>query len=219
MQVFTEQNLTCNDSDKHLYIKPTTSEEIRVLLGLMFIRGVMKQKLRNIYTVYFHKSSNPIYKATMRINRFKFLVRCIQFDNFTARPQRWRPDRFAAFREFFKCFNENCAQLRKPSEYLTIHESLYPHQGKIVIRQYNPNKPAKYGILYRSISDSRVPYTYYTLPYAGKPEEINDDSEYVTGIDNYTKYLVEGLEHKIPKDNSLQQIVLLFSIVESVGFL
>ena len=159
IQAFTEQNPTCNDSDKHLYIKPTTSEEIRGLLGLMFIGGVMKQKLRNIYTDYFHKSSNPIYKATMGINCFKFLVRCIKFDNFTARPKRWRSDNFAAFREFLKCFNENWAQLRTPSQYLTIHELLYPHQGKIVIRQYNPNIPAKYGILYRSISDSRFPYT------------------------------------------------------------
>ena len=48
-----------------------------------------------------------------------------------------------------------------------------------------------------SISDSRVPYIYYTLPYAGKPEEITDDSEYVTGTDNYTKYLVEGLEQHV----------------------
>ena len=129
----------------------------------------------------------------MGINRFKFLVRCIQFDDFTTRPQRWKSDRFAAFREFFRCFNENCAQLRTPSEYLVIDETLYPYQGKIVIRQYNPNKPAKYGILYRSISDSRDPYIYYTLPYAGKPEEITDDRGYVTETDNYMKYLVEGL--------------------------
>ena len=159
VQLFTEQNPTWINSETYSYVKPTTSEEIRVLLELMFIRGAMKQNLRNIHKVYFHKSSNPIYKATMGINCFKFLVRCIQFDNLTARPQRWRSDRFAAFREFLKCFNENCAQLRTPSEYLTIHESLYPHQGKIVIRQYNPNKPARYGILYRSISDSRFPCT------------------------------------------------------------
>ena len=78
-----------------------------------------------------------------------------------------------------------------------MDETLYPYRGKIVIRQYNSNKPARYGMLYRSISDSRVPYTYYTLPYAGKPEEITDDSEYVTGTDNYTKYLVEGLEQHV----------------------
>ena len=108
-----------------------------------------------------------------------------------------KSDCFAAFREFFRCFNENCAQLRTPSEYLAIDETLYPYRGKIVIYRDNPNKPAKYGILYRSISDSRVPYTYHTLPYVGKPEEITDDSKYVTGTDNYTKYLVEGLEQHV----------------------
>ena len=109
IQLFTEQNPTWNDSDKNSYVKPTTTEEIRALLGLMFIRGVMKQNLRNVHKVYFHDPSNPIYKATMGVNRFKFLVRCIQFDDFTTRPQRWKSDRFAAFREFFRCFNENCA--------------------------------------------------------------------------------------------------------------
>ena len=35
------------------------------------------------------------------------------------------------------------------------------------------------------------------MPCAGKPEEITDDSEYVTGTGNYTKYLVEGLEQHV----------------------
>ena len=64
---------------------------------------------------------------------------------------------------------------------------LYPFRGKISVKQYNPNKPAKYGLLYRSISDARLPYTYNTLPYAGKPSNIIPESEYVTETDNYTK--------------------------------
>ena len=44
----TEQNPTWDDSDKYSYVKPTTSEEIRALLGIMFIRGVMMQILRHI---------------------------------------------------------------------------------------------------------------------------------------------------------------------------
>ena len=75
----------------------------------------------------------------MQINGFKFLVRCIQFDDFTTRPERWKSDGFAAFRELFRGLNENFAQLRTPSEYLAIDEILYPYRGKTVIRQYNPN--------------------------------------------------------------------------------
>ena len=62
IQLFIEQNPFWNGSDKYSYVKPTTSEKIRALLGLMFIRGVMKQNLRNTHKVYFHKSSNPYIK-------------------------------------------------------------------------------------------------------------------------------------------------------------
>ena len=32
------------------------------------------------------------------------------------------------------------------------------------------SKPAKYELLYCSLCDGSVPYTYYSLPYAGKPD-------------------------------------------------
>ena len=83
--------------------------------------------------------------------------------------------------------------LRIPSDFLSPDETLYPFRGKISMKHYNPNKAAKYGLIYRSISDARLPYTYNTLPYAGKPNHIIPESEYVTGTDNYTKYLVKGV--------------------------
>ena len=35
------------------------------------------------------------------------------------------------------------------------------------------------------------------MSYAGKPEEITDDSQYMTGTDNYSKDLFEGLEQHV----------------------
>ena len=64
------------------------------------------------------------------------------------------------------------------------------------MKQYNPNKPAKHGLLYRSISDSVVPYTYFTLPYAGKPE-IEGTEFYITGTDEYSVYLVDKLSSHV----------------------
>ena len=117
----------------------------------------------------------------MSENRYIFLISIMQFDNVEDRGERWEEDRFAAFREFFNSFNEQCSRLRVPSEFLSLDETLYPFRGRISMKQYNPNKPAKYGMLYRSISDARIPYTYNTLPYAGKPNVITEHSEYVTG--------------------------------------
>ena len=61
------------------------------------------------------------------------------------------------------------------------------------MKQYNPSKPAKYGLLYRSLCDAVVPYTYITLPYAGKPNDIKNEAKkfYVCDTHGYTKYLVK----------------------------
>ena len=96
-------------------------------------------------------------------------------------------------REFFKAVNVNNARARYPFFYLDIDETLYPYRGHIGFKQYNPNKPSKYGLLYRSLCDGSLPYTYYSLPYAGKPENLNENlykKYYVSGTDEYTKYLV-----------------------------
>ena len=53
---------------------------------------------------------------------------------------------------------------------LPFDETLYAYRGMVKLKQYNPKKPARYGFLYQSISDSVVPYTYFTLLHAGKPE-------------------------------------------------
>ena len=83
----------------------------------------------------------------MNKNRYYTLLWLIQFDNMT-REDRWVHDKLAAAREFFEKFNENCAQMMIPSEFLAIDEMLYPYRGGTVIKQYNPNKPDKYGHLY-----------------------------------------------------------------------
>ena len=58
---------------------------------------------------------------------------------------------------------------------------------------YNPTKPAKYGILFKSLNATRYAYTYCILPYCGKP--IADYTPYyVAGIEESVKYLVQNLQ-------------------------
>ena len=48
--------------------------------------------------------------------------------------------------------------------------------------------------MYRSLRDSSVQYTYYSLPYAGKPDDLTGDAGkyYITGTDQYSNYLIEN---------------------------
>ena len=97
-------------------------------------------------------------------------------------------------RYIFDEVNSKYAKGQNPSPFLAIDETLYPYRGHVSFKQYNLSKPAKYGLLYRSLCHANVPYTYYSLPYTGKPDVTDDEANkyYVTGTDNYTKYLVNG---------------------------
>ena len=118
-------------SNKYAYYERTNENEIRALLGLFYLRGALKLNLRKTNDVFYHKSSNDVFSATMNVKRFQFLCRFLAFDDFTTRRERWQSDRFAAFREFLEDFNERCARMRNPSEYLSVDETLYPYRGNV----------------------------------------------------------------------------------------
>ena len=49
----------------------------------------------------------------------------ISFDDANTRQERWRTNRFDAFREMFEEFNK-CAKNMSPDNYIAIDETLYP---------------------------------------------------------------------------------------------
>ena len=79
-----------------------------------------------------------------------------------------------------------------PHDYIAIDEILYPTRGGISFKTYSKDKPAKYGLNFRSLCSSRCPYVYYTVPYTGKPVEVNLNLD----LDTLTlvKRIVEGYE-------------------------
>ena len=89
-------------------------------------------------------------------------------------------------REIFSECNKNFARALIPEDYLTIGETLYPMRNQISFKQYNPDKPAKYGMLYKSINSARYPFTHQSHVYCGKLEQEPDEN-YVSGTINYVK--------------------------------
>eukprot|EP00112_Aurelia_sp_Birch-Aquarium-sp1_P026793 Seg973.6 transcript_id=Seg973.6/GoldUCD/mRNA.D3Y31 product="PiggyBac transposable element-derived protein 4" protein_id=Seg973.6/GoldUCD/D3Y31 len=162
-------------SSKVPYIREIDEIEMRSFVGLWMVRDVLHQDLDDVTSLWSHELVHPINSATMSKNRFKFLMSVLSFDEHSTRVQRWQHEQF----------NENCAKVRIPSEFVAIDETLYSYRGNIGFRQYNPSKPAKYGLLYRSVSDSVCRYTYFSLQYAGKPHGPPNEF-YVNSVDGYT---------------------------------
>ena len=180
------------ESDKYPHFRKVDKMDISAFIGLLYLRAAFRLNLQETLEIWNHESAHDIFAATMSYNRFQFIRRFITFDDKSTRGDRWKSDKFACLRELFEMMNEQNSKRRFPSPLLAVDETLYPYHGSIGFKQYNPSKPAKYGLLYRSLCDSSVSYTYYTLPYAGKPEENTGEpgKYYVTGTDEYTKYLV-----------------------------
>ena len=163
-----------HSNDKYTYLREVTKEELLAFFGISYARGLLGQnflKLRRLFSV---DVGHPIFSASMSFNRLVFIKAMISFDDANTRQERWRTDRFAAFREIFEEFNKCCAKNMSPDDYIAIDETLYPTRGGILFNTYNKDKPAKYGLNLRSLGSSRHPYIYYTVPYTGKLVEVTE---------------------------------------------
>ena len=115
-------------------------------LGFFYARGLLKRDLQETQRLFNSQIGHPIFAATMIYNRYCFLRSMIVFDDVARRSERWKTDRFAAFRDLFEKVNNNCVKNMAPDDFLAINETLYATQGGVSFKTYNKDKPAKYGL-------------------------------------------------------------------------
>lgn len=149
--------------------KTTNIVEIKACIGLLYILGTSKSNRQNLEEVW-DSNGFGIEKCRMVMNlrRFKFLLRCLRFDDYTTRPQRRSLDNLAAVRDIFEMFVENCQQSYSLGQDVTIDEKLEAFRGRCRFRQYIPSKPAKYGVKIFALCDARTFYTSNLEVYCGK---------------------------------------------------
>ena len=135
----------------------------------------------------------PVFSAYMSRLRFQFLLAHICHDDYKNRNAGWQHERFAAIRKLFDEETKTSCKSLILEDYLSLDETLYPMRNQISFKQHNPDKPAKYGLLFKSINAARYPYTQHrSIVYSGKPE--GEPSEYyISGTINYINVLVSNL--------------------------
>ncbi|XP_044745207.1 piggyBac transposable element-derived protein 4-like [Coccinella septempunctata] len=117
----------------------------------------------------------------MSENRFRFLLRCVRFDNVETRNERRELDKLAPIRELFENFLVNFQANFIPSEFLTVDEQLLAFRGRCGFKQFIPSKPAKYGIKMFALVDAKTSYTMNLETYVGLqpegPYKLNNSGE------------------------------------------
>ena len=69
----------------------------------------------------------------------------------------------------------------------------------IAFRQYNRNKPHKYGVLLKSLNNAHFPYTYKALPYPTK-RTAGDGPLCISSTADYIKNLVIRTKEQVRLD-------------------
>lgn len=182
--------------DQVRYMRYTCSQEMKAFIGLMYARGLLSMNHNSLHLLFKDKIGHPIFGATMSKHRFSFLLSNIKFDDLDTRAQRFTADRFSGFREVYEMFNNRCSSVLQTDEYLTIDETLYGCRNQVAFKVFNPSKPNKYGILFKSVNAVKFPFTFRTCVYAGKPTGT-PGPYYVTGVMPTIKSLVEPLSQHV----------------------
>ena len=185
-----------HEPSKYTRAKKTDRVEIDALFGLMYFRRILGVNL-HITDRLFSNDSHFSFGAIMSKIHFRFLKDQICFDNPQETTQLWEADRFAAIREIWRIFNSNLSKHVAPTENLSIDEIFYPMRPPTAFRQYNPDKPHRFGSLLKSLNDVRFPYTYKAVPYAANPK-VGDGPYYWKSNIDYIKYLITEMKADQP---------------------
>ena len=120
----------CKLSPNSVY-KNFTSHEVEAGLAIMIRAGLDRDNFTDLHHLWDPVDSRPFYRVTMALNRFKFILRCVRFDNCCNRPARQGNDRLSAIREVWVTFNSNLRNIYIPNEALIMDEQLVGYRGKI----------------------------------------------------------------------------------------
>lgn len=153
--------------------KPTTKEEIQNFFSIILTMGLTAVPHINLYWSKDKKFHNEFITSLMPRDRFLLLLNCFHVSN--NEEQRQPNDRLFKVRPLLSLLLNNFKAVIKPGKDLVVDESMIPFRGRLVFRQYLPNKSHKYGMkLYKICTTDG--YTCEIIVYTGKGTTAGSNS-------------------------------------------
>ena len=82
-------------------MKETNATEIEAFFGLCYIIGLLKLTFYNVQHSVSRLYGNAAFSATMSLNRFKFLLAHLRFDDKATRKEHWNKTALLLCETFF----------------------------------------------------------------------------------------------------------------------
>ncbi|KAJ6649681.1 PiggyBac transposable element-derived protein 4 [Pseudolycoriella hygida] len=135
----------------------------------------------------FDKTSNVIGSIGGRVeavasvttaNRFKKIVENMHCNDNEKQLPKSHPnhDKLHKIKPIIELLNANSRKVYKPSDVVTVDESMIPFKGRYCLKQYMPNKPVKWGYKVWCLCDSYTGFVVAFFVYTGKEDSTKNIS-------------------------------------------
>ena len=143
-------------------------DELKAGLAIILRAESDRDNFTKLDNLWQPEDSKPFYRAVMFLVRFKFLLRCLQFDNWNTREERKVHNKFPAVVEIWDIFLISLRRACIPDYCITVDELLVRYRGRIPDGTYILSKPRKYGLKMFWACESSSGYVLNGLPYGDK---------------------------------------------------
>ncbi|XP_063913566.1 piggyBac transposable element-derived protein 4-like [Zophobas morio] len=172
--IYATQFVMCNNnisnkSRVHNW-EPTTRAEIIHLIGLLSYMGMVRMNSLRDYWSQKWLLKSDVARNVMSRNRFEILLKMLHFSDNEQCPEG---DRLYKIQPLIDMLTKNYQTVYTPGKTFCIDETMVPFQGRLVFKQYNPQKTHKYGIKVFKLCCNNG-YTWNISIYAGK-EKTTDN--------------------------------------------
>ena len=143
---FAEQNIASKPKLRHVRMNKwnkTDPEEIKKFLGLTMWMGLVP-----LGHLEYYWSQNGVYKMTVphamiSRNRFQALLAMIHFNNNETSD---RSNRLGKINQLIDMLDKKFKAIFYPGKDFLTYETLVPWKGRLIFKQYIPNKAHHYGV-------------------------------------------------------------------------
>ncbi|CAH1975477.1 unnamed protein product [Acanthoscelides obtectus] len=170
-QVLFEAEDVSRESRLHRWV-PTDKGEMLKFIGIVAYMGMVRMPSLEKYWSTDELFQISIIPKVMSRNRFQLLLRMWHFSDNNDCPEG---DRLHKIKPLLDALVKKFQEIYTPGRTFCIDESVVPFQGRLLFKQYIPNKTHKYGVkLFKLCSDNG--YTWNIRIYAGKEKQERDAS-------------------------------------------
>ena len=139
--------------------RDVTTDEIKVVLGLCILMGVVQKPVIKLYWSTKAMLATPFYSEVMPKDRFLQILSNMHFAN---NAEDDGTDRLFKICNVVETMISNFREAFTPYQNIATDESLLKFHGRLGFKQYNPFKRARFGIKVYKVCQSSGPAAGYT---------------------------------------------------------